>query len=623
MRTIVCCVTMATLLASAPAGAFATFAIESIYSNADGSMQFVSLREKAGQAGQDQWAGRTLTMTRTGITRTFTFPGNLSTPSTANKRVLVATAGIAALGLVAPDYVMPDRFIAAEGGTLDFAGADQVTYGPLPTDGVNALDRNGAIVAALAIDFAGQSAAMPPLAVTAVEWRNAALDHYFISDRSPDIDALDSGRIAGWSRTGQSFKVWPRSGAGTSPVCRFYIPPQHGDSHFFSASQAECSTIAAKALTDPNYLGYTLETSEMFFVALPDTASGSCPASTVRLFRLWNGRADSNHRYTTSATVKSQMTASGYVAEGYGPDAVAMCVPPGSATVKLVAGETAPYGVLVRDGSSTPSQAYAGFSMATDSVNVGPRDGPGEVIAFGADRPVAVQAASFSTTLADQTVSVPFAPMLDLPITIWVLASPFAAQQQAALTLWQTAQALFTTERVGVRMDALEIVDATGSPNAAAWSAFACGPDNANVAALQAAIGARASRINVYLVNLVDGSTSRGNACIVGGGFIAIAAGAGSELLAHELGHDLALEHIDDRTADFDASNVMHSASNVRQFLTEGQLFRAHLRQNSALNLVYGARPGLPVRDCDRDTLTLDCPPISKRLWADGVFGPN
>ena len=376
-------------------------------------------------------------------------------------------------------------------------------------------------------------------------------------------------------------------------------------------------------LTDPNYSGYTLETGEMFFVALPDIVSGACPPGTARLYRLWNQRADSNHRYTTSAALKAQMTAAGHVAEGYGPDAVAMCLPSGSATLKLVAGETAPYGVLVRDGSSTPFQSYAGFTMATDSMDVGPREGPGEVIAFGADRPVAVQAASFSTALADQTVPVPFAPPIDVPITIWVLAAPYATHQNTALILWQTAHALFANERVGIRMDAVEIVDATQNPNAAAWSAFACGANFANVAAMQAAIGARPDRINVYLVNLVDGSTARGNACIVGGGFVAIAAGAGSELLAHELGHDLALEHIDDRVADFDPTNIMHSASNTREYLTEGQLFRAHLRQNSALNLVYGARPGLPIRNCDRDTLTLDCPSIAKRLWADGAFPPN
>jgi hypothetical protein len=67
----------------------------------------------------------------------------------------------------------------------------------------------------------------------------------------------------------------------------------------------------------------------------------------------------------------------------------------------------------------------------------------------------------------------------------------------------------------------------------------------------------------------------------------------------------------------------MHSASNVRQFLTEGQIFRAHLRTTSAINQVYALRPGLPTRDCDRDTMTLTCPSIAKRLWADGVLPAN
>ncbi len=355
-------VMVALALGSARVAAFATFAIESIYSNADGSIQFVVLHEKSGQLAQDQWSGRTLAMTRPGIARTFTFPVNLPHANTAGARVLVATQGLAALGLLSPDYVMPDRFLAAEGGTLDFAGADQAAYGPLPTDGATAASRNGVSINAVASNFAGDTAALPSLPVTAVEWRNAALDHYFVSDRAPDIDALDSGRIGGWSRTGASFKVWPRAAAGASPVCRFYIPPAHGDSHFFSASPAECSAVAAKALVDPNYSGYTLETSEMFFVALPAAATGACPPRTARLYRLWNQRADSNHRYTTSASIKSQMTASGHVAEGYGPDAVAMCVPPGSATLTVVAGETAPYGVLVRDGSSTTSQPYTGFT---------------------------------------------------------------------------------------------------------------------------------------------------------------------------------------------------------------------------------------------------------------------
>src|SRR4029450_897013 len=113
-----------------------------------------------------------------------------------------------------------------------------------------------------------------------------------------DIDALDSGRIAGWARTGQSFKVWPSLGSGRSPVCRFYIPPEHGNSHFFSASPAECSSILQKSATDPNYSGSAYESANVFFAALPDVGTGDCPMNTVPVYRLWNQRADSNHRYT-------------------------------------------------------------------------------------------------------------------------------------------------------------------------------------------------------------------------------------------------------------------------------------------------------------------------------------
>ena len=318
------------------------------------------------------------------------------------------------------------------------------------------------------------------------------------------------------------------------------------------------------------------------------------------------------------------MVAAGYVAEGYGPDAAIMCAPmAGTATLKFVAGSGAPSGALIRDGASTPTANYQGFVTATDNVNIGPRTGAGEAITFNRDRPVALQSTTWATTFGNQLVSVPFANAFDLAVTIWVVAGPYATTQQTALTLWQTAQQIYMEERLGVHLAPLEIVDATANAKAATYSAFSCGAANATVASIAADIGVRAGRINVYLVNLVDGSTSRGNACAIGGSFVAIAAGSGAELLAHEMGHDFGLEHIDDLTLDFDTTNVMHSASNTRQFLTEGQTYRAHLRSNSAINQVYTRRPSLPTRNCDRDTLTLDCPAIAKRLWADGGYLPN
>ena len=622
-----CAIAVLALAASGAQATSHTYRIETLYSNADGTVQYVVLRESAGLGAQRLLAGKTLTSTHAGTSKVLTFPVNLSSDATANQRVLIATPGFASLALIAPDYTLPARFLAVDGGTLDYAGIDSVTYTALPADGSGALDRNGNLVPNVATNFAGASVVVPSLPVASVEYYNATLDHYFISDLAPDIDALDAGRIPGWSRTGQTFDVFPAppAGAGSvNPVCRFYIPPAHGNSHFFSASPAECAAVVQKTLTDPNFSGYVQETASAFYIALPDTVSGACPSGTTPVYRLWNARADSNHRYTADASTKALMVSHAYVPEGYGPNAVIMCAPHGgTARVQFTQGTTAPNGALVRDTGATATANYQAYATPTDNVAVGPRAGAGEVITFSAHRPVAVQPVTWSTGAGDQTVTVPFAGEIATAVTVWVVAGPFATTQQTALVLAQAAQQMFANERLGVSISALEVVDATANPKAATWNAFTCGAGNANIAALQSDIGARPGRINVYLVNLVDGSTSRGQACVVGGAFVTVAAGAAADLLAHELGHAFALEHIDDLVSDFDFTNMMHSASSARQFLTEGQIFRAHLRTGSAINAVYNARAGLPLRNCDRDTPAVDCPSIRKRIFGDGFYGPN
>jgi hypothetical protein len=156
-------------------------------------------------------------------------------------------------------------------------------------------------------------------AVPVVEYYHAALDHYFISARQADIDALESGQLPGWARTGLTFNAYPSFVAGTSPVCRFYLPPESGDSHFFSASAKECAEVATK------FPGFILEDPEVMYMALPDLASGLCAPPSAPVYRVWNQRTDTNHRYTTDAAIKQQMLAKGWLAEGYGPDRVAMC----------------------------------------------------------------------------------------------------------------------------------------------------------------------------------------------------------------------------------------------------------------------------------------------------------
>jgi len=73
---------------------------------------------------------------------------------------------------------------------------------------------------------------------------------------------------------------------------------------------------------------FVLESTAVMYLATPDPLSGACPAGTVPVFRLWNQRVDSNHRYTTNSAIVAQMQARNYVLEGAAPNFAAMCAAP-------------------------------------------------------------------------------------------------------------------------------------------------------------------------------------------------------------------------------------------------------------------------------------------------------
>lgn len=123
-----------------------------IFSNADGSVQYMELfSANSGEAALGPW-------TITVGSNTFTFVTNLP-GDTANTWVLVATSNFGSLeGGIAPDYVIPPNFFPTGGGTLNYAsGADVWSYGAVPTDGVNALRRDGSSAVNSPTNFAGQS----------------------------------------------------------------------------------------------------------------------------------------------------------------------------------------------------------------------------------------------------------------------------------------------------------------------------------------------------------------------------------------------------------------------------------------------------------------------------------
>src|SRR4030095_4120710 len=159
-------------VASGALAEFHLFQIEQLFSNADGTVQFIVMHEFTGSNGEHVWGGTSLTSTPAGVNKTFVFPNNLPSSMTANRRVLIATQGFAALGIVTPDYVITNGFLPIDGGTLNYAGVDSVTFPSLPTDGTSAINRNNVMIQNLATNFAGQRASVtavgPPAAIIPV-----------------------------------------------------------------------------------------------------------------------------------------------------------------------------------------------------------------------------------------------------------------------------------------------------------------------------------------------------------------------------------------------------------------------------------------------------------------------
>lgn len=154
------------VLACAGSPAWASFHLwdaSEVYSNADGTIQFVELFTTS--INQNLMAGRYYGSNE----HDFTFPINLPSDQTANKRLLMATVGFAALpGAPQPDYIIPDGFVNICGDTLELRTSvggttwDSFSFGEglLPVDGVLSLNRNLTTGVNSPTNFAGDTASI-------------------------------------------------------------------------------------------------------------------------------------------------------------------------------------------------------------------------------------------------------------------------------------------------------------------------------------------------------------------------------------------------------------------------------------------------------------------------------
>ena len=149
--------------------------------------------------------------------------------------------------------------------------------------------------------------------VDVMEFHNARDGQYFITADAREIALLDGGNLGpDWSRTGASFKAWPKDALAIAalPVCRFFGTPGVGpNSHFYTAYVHECDIVR----NDPHWI----EEGITFRARLP--IGGVCNADDVTVLRLFNAGVTttaSRHRYVVDRATAEAMQAQGFVLEG-------------------------------------------------------------------------------------------------------------------------------------------------------------------------------------------------------------------------------------------------------------------------------------------------------------------
>lgn len=147
-----------TLASSSAHATFHLWAFNELFSNADGTVQFIELFTNF--SSQQFATGENFRSSQGPDENNYVFPNDTPAP-TANHHLLIATAAFAALpGAPTPDFIMPDGFLFAPNGSVEnqSIGGPTINYASLPTDGIMSLGGDGTSVAINSpTNFAGDS----------------------------------------------------------------------------------------------------------------------------------------------------------------------------------------------------------------------------------------------------------------------------------------------------------------------------------------------------------------------------------------------------------------------------------------------------------------------------------
>ncbi len=157
-----------------------------------------------------------------------------------------------------------------------------------------------------------------------VEYRNSALDYFFITSRQSDIMLLDS--LAGWTRTGKSFNVYATSVLGTAGINRYFYDQialnLSRGSHFYTLVESEKDGLdRLNPLNVPTPgLPYNEGVDSYAFAPLVEGVGGYCAQGQIPVYRLFRGALsfpdNANHRFTTDIALYNNFVALGWDGEG-------------------------------------------------------------------------------------------------------------------------------------------------------------------------------------------------------------------------------------------------------------------------------------------------------------------
>lgn len=186
-----------------------TWDVNEVFSNADGSIQFVELREGNGTPNEINLSGQAVTSDVAG--QSFVIPSNVVAP-TSNKHLLLATASFAALpGAPTPDHIIPPGslpFFTLSGDTVRFAIYDAFTFGAVPTDGIMSMNDGGVVAANSPTNYAG--------ATGSVDASGGSVPGDF--DDDGDVDLVDFEQYVD-CHAGPGAAPAPTAGGVTSQDC--------------------------------------------------------------------------------------------------------------------------------------------------------------------------------------------------------------------------------------------------------------------------------------------------------------------------------------------------------------------------------------------------------------------